>query len=105
MEACEINSHATINLDSPDLASMSSKEIEELVKSVPTVTVQVPIRRCWPYLDMNSDYLDASYAFETLAKLVNTPILRRVSMQIYASVLEINISDFSLIRLSERDMG
>lgn len=100
MGACEKTSHVTINLDSPDLASMSSKEIEELVESAPTVTVQVPIRRCWSYLDMISDYLDASYAFETLAKLGNTSIMRRVSMQPYAYIFEIDISYFSPIRLS-----
>ena len=101
MGVCKQTGHVTINLDSADLASKKAEEIEELLNSALKVTIQVPIRHCSSYLDMISDYLDASYAFETLAKLGTTSILRRVSAQSsYSSLFEIDISGFSSANLS-----
>ncbi|MET2972680.1 hypothetical protein [Vibrio harveyi] len=101
MGVCKQTGHVTINLGSADLASKKAEEIEELLNSALKVTIQVPIRHCSSYLDMISDYLDASYAFETLAKLGTTSILRRVSAQSsYSSLFEIDISGFSSANLS-----
>ncbi|MEZ9503220.1 hypothetical protein AB4154_11450 [Vibrio sp. 10N.286.51.B11] len=86
--------NVTINLDDPNLGTLSSFEIEQLIQSN-VVTVQAPIRRCWSYLDMISDYLDASFAFETLSKLGKTSELRHIRLLPYAYVFEIDISDFS----------